>query len=144
MNKKTNSGKKNIVQTLKKTWKSFSFSLPIIFSVLLVVAFLQSIIPQEFYNKIFTGNIILDPFIGAALGSISLGNPIVSYVIAAGLLKSGVSIVAITAFIVSWVSVGIVQLPAESYYFGKRFALIRNITSFIGAILIGIVINFIF
>jgi uncharacterized membrane protein YraQ (UPF0718 family) len=128
--------------TLKKTWKSFRFSLPIIFSVLLVVAFVQSIVPEELYSKIFTGNIILDPIIGAIFGSISIGNPIVSYVIADGLLTNGVSHVAITAFIVAWVSVGIIQLPAESYYLGKRFAFVRNLTSFIGAILIGIIINF--
>jgi len=134
--------KKNIATVLKKTWKSFSFSLPIIFSVLLVVAFIQSIVPEELYSKVFTGNIILDPLLGAIFGSVSLGNPIASYVISDSLLKSGVSLVAITAFIVSWVSVGIIQLPAESYYLGKRFAFVRNITSFIGAILIGIIINF--
>ena len=134
--------KKNYKATLIKTWKSFRFSLPIIFAVLLVVAFIQSAVPEDFYSKIFTGNIILDPIIGAVFGSISLGNPIVSYVIADGLLKNGVSLVAITAFIVSWVSVGIIQLPAESFYLGKRFALVRNIASFIGAILIGIIINF--
>jgi len=134
--------KNNIGTTLKKTWMSFRFSLPIIFSVLLVVAFLQSIIPEELYSKIFTGNIILDPIIGAIFGSISIGNPIVSYVIGAGLLNNGVSLVAITAFIISWVSVGIVQLPAESYFLGKKFAFVRNIASFFGAILIGIVMNF--
>ena len=134
--------KNNIGATLKKTWLSFRFSLPIIFSVLLVVAFLQSIIPVELYSKIFTGNIILDPVIGAIFGSISLGNPIVSYVIADGLLNNGVSLVAITAFIISWVSVGIVQLPAESYFLGKKFAFVRNIASFFGAILIGIVMNY--
>ena len=134
--------KKDIVATLKKTWMSFRFSLPIIFSVLLVVAFLQAIIPVELYSKIFTGNIILDPVIGAIFGSISLGNPIVSYVIADGLLNNGVSVIAITAFIIAWVSVGIVQLPAESYFLGKKFAFVRNITSFFGAILIGIIINY--
>ncbi len=134
--------KPDIKTVLKKTWNSFQFMLPIIFSVLLVVAFLQSIIPEDYYSKIFTGNIIIDPLLGAVLGSISLGNPIVSYVIANGLLSNGVGFIAITAFIVSWVSVGIVQLPAESFYLGKRFALVRNIASFFGAILIGIIINF--
>ncbi len=135
--------KKKFKIILKKTWVAFRFAIPIIFSVLLIVAFVQAIVPENFYAKIFSGNIFLDPVVAAVFGSISLGNPIVSYVIAAGLLKNGASIVAITAFIVSWVTVGIIQLPAEAFFFGKRFAIVRNLSSFIGAILIGIIINYI-
>lgn len=127
-----------------KTWKAFKFVIPIILSVLLIVAFIQALVPEESYKKVFSGNIFLDPFIAAILGSISLGNPIVSYLIGNGLLQNGVSLVAVTAFIVSWVTVGIIQLPAEYYFLGKRFTLVRNITSFIGAILIGITIGLIF
>jgi len=126
-----------------KTWKAFRFVIPIILSVLLIVAFIQTLVPPESYKKIFSGNIFLDPLIAAALGSISLGNPIVSYVIGDGLLQNGVSLIAVTAFIVSWVTVGIIQLPAETFFLGKRFALVRNLTSFIGAILIGILVGYI-
>ena len=128
---------------LGKTWKAFKVSILILFSILLVVAFAQALIPPGSYNKIFSGNIFLDPLIGAVLGSISLGNPIVSYVIGDGLLKNGVGLVAVTSFIISWVTVGVIQLPAESFFFGKRFALIRSTTSFVGAILIGILVGYI-
>ena len=127
---------------LNKTWRAFRFVIPIILSVLLIVAFAQAVIPVESYKKIFTGNLFWDPLIGAVLGSVSLGNPIVSYVISDGLLNNGVSVIAVTAFIVSWVTVGFVQLPAEAFYFGKRFAIVRNVSSFLGAILIGILIGF--
>lgn len=142
--KKENILSKNskFIMTTKKTWKSFAASILILFIVLLVVAFAQALIPPNSYNKIFSGNIFLDPLIGALLGSISLGNPIVSYVIGDELLKNGVGLVAVTAFIISWVTVGIVQLPAESFFFGKRFAFVRTLTSFIGAILIGIIIGY--
>ena len=128
---------------LGKTWKAFKVSILILFSILLVVAFAQALIPPGSYNKIFSGNIFLDPLIGAVLGSISLGNPIVSYVIGDGLLKNGVGLVAVTSFIISWVTVGVIQLPAGSFFFGKRFALIRSTTSFVGAILIGILVGYI-
>ena len=126
-----------------KTWKAFRFIIPILGSVLLVVAFIQALVPAEAYKKIFTGNLFLDPLIGALLGSVSLGNPIVSYIIADKLLSSGIGIVAVTAFIISWVTVGIIQLPAESFYFGKRFAMVRTLTSFIGAVAIGIIIGYV-
>ncbi len=136
------SDKSKFKTILNKTWKAFRFVIPIILSVLLIVAFAQAVIPVESYKKIFTGNLFWDPLIGAVLGSVSLGNPIVSYVISDGLLNNGVSVIAVTAFIVSWVTVGIVQLPAEAFYFGKRFAIVRNVSSFFGAILIGILIGF--
>ncbi len=43
---------------------------------------------------------------------------------------------AVTAFILAWVSVGIVQLPMESALFGKKFAITRNIVSFVTAMII--------
>ena len=78
---------------LSKTWKAFRFVIPIILSVLLIVAFIQAVVPVESYKKIFTGNIFLDLFIAAVFGSISLGNPIVSYVISDGLLNKGVGFI---------------------------------------------------
>ena len=62
----------------------------------------------------------------------------VSYIFAGELLKQGISLIAVTAFIVSWVTVGIVQIPAESAILGKRFTLIRNLTAFIFAIIVAI------
>jgi len=46
---------------------------------------------------------------------------------------------AVTAFLVAWVTVGLVQLPAEVMMLGKKFAIIRNITAFIFAIIVAII-----
>ena len=61
-----------------------------------------------------------------------------SYIIGGELLKNGVSLVAVLAFIVSWVTVGTVQLPAESLMLGRKFALLRNGISLIMAIAISV------
>ena len=42
------------------------------------------------------------------------------------------------ALIQTWVTVGLVQLPAEILMLGKRFAITRNILAFISAIIISI------
>ncbi len=128
---------------IDKSWKAFRSVIPIILSVLMVVALIQAVVPSESYKKLFSGNVLLDPLIAAIFGGLSLGNPIVSYVIGAGLLANGVGLVAVTAFIVSWVTVGVIQLPAEVFYFGKRFAIVRSATSFISAIAIGIIMGYI-
>jgi hypothetical protein len=44
----------------------------------------------------------------------------------------------VTAFIAAWVTVGVIQLPAEAAILGKRFALTRNALSFIFAIIVAI------
>ncbi len=54
------------------------------------------------------------------------------------MLVYGVSLFAVTAFITSWVTVGLVQLPAEIAALGKKFALVRNVLSFITSIAIAI------
>ena len=59
-----------------------------------------------------------------------------SYILGGELLAEGVSLLAVTALIVSWVTVGIVQLPAEALMLGKRFAIYRNLMCFLFAIMI--------
>jgi len=126
--------KKSALQTLN----SLKRSILILVSVLLLVSFMISAIPKEFYSKIFTGNNLIDSVIGAIIGSISAGNPINSYIVGGELLNQGIGLIAVTAFILTWVTVGIVQLPAESLMLGKKFAIYRNILSFITAIVVSI------
>jgi len=125
-------------QALVKTIKGFKEFLPILLGVILLIGLLTSIFSEEIYSKIFTGKIFLDPILGALFGSFAAGSPLVSYLIGGELLNQGVSLVAVTAFIITWVSVGLIQLPAESLSLGRRFAVSRNILGFFSAIIIAI------
>lgn len=126
-------------QAFLNTVRAFKKSLPILLGVLMLLALADVLIPKQSYRLIFSGNWFIDPLIGAALGSISGGNPITSYVIGGELRQEGTSMLAVTAFIVSWVTVGIIQLPAEAVMLGKRFAIARNVVSFCSSILIAII-----
>ena len=126
-------------QAFLKTAQSFKRSLPILLGVLMLLALAEGLIPINLYKKIFTGNQIIDPLIGALVGSIAGGNPLTSYIIGGELRLQGISMLAITAFIVAWVTVGVIQLPAEALMLGKRFALVRNLISFITAVIIAII-----
>jgi len=123
-------------QALRKTANNFRQILPILLGVLLLIGLANVAIPKSYYRCIFTRNSLLDSLIGAIFGSILAGNPINSYIIGGELLQQGVGLVAVTTFLLSWVTVGIVQLPAESLMLGRKFALIRNTLSFIMAIII--------
>ncbi len=131
-----------IKQALLKTLNNFKQSLPILMGVLLLIALINTLIPKNIYAKIFTGNAFIDPFIGALMGSVFTGNPITSYIIGGELLKQGISLFAVIAFILSWVTVGIVQLPMEIQTLGKKFAITRNIISFITVIIISVLAVF--
>jgi uncharacterized membrane protein YraQ (UPF0718 family) len=123
--------------------KNLNNSIPILVGVLLLIGLVKSLIPDAFFQKVFTGNRVLDPFVGAVIGSVAGGNPLTSYVIGGELLDKGTSLVAVVAFILSWVTVGVIQLPAESLMLGRRFAFVRNGVSFVFAILIALLTVFV-
>ncbi|MEF8849065.1 MAG: hypothetical protein V5A68_08050 [Candidatus Thermoplasmatota archaeon] len=125
-------GKNNsIVNSFYKAIKAFGKSFPVLISVILVVGLFKIFVPSEVISSVFNGELFRDALFGSILGSISAGNPITSYIIGGELLKEGVSLFAVAAFITAWVTVGVVQMPAEASILGKRFALIRNLLSFL-------------
>ena len=126
-------------QALVKSARAIYKSLPILLGVILLISLANAVIPKTVYASFFRGNPIFDSFIGSAIGSILAGTPITSYIIGGELLNQGISLLAVTAFLVAWVTVGLVQLPAESMLLGKKFAIIRNITAFVFAIIVAII-----
>jgi uncharacterized membrane protein YraQ (UPF0718 family) len=80
---------------------------------------------------------LLGPFYGAAAGGIAIGHPLTSYVLAGEFSAAGFSVATVTAFLVSWVTVGTVHMAAEAAVLGWRFALWRNAVSFALAVAIG-------
>ncbi len=120
--------------------KSFYRALPILLGVILLISLISTIIPKEYLSSIFNHNIWVNTLIATGLGSILAGNPINSYVLGGEFLSLGISLIAITAFLISWVTVGIVQLPAEIMMLGKKFAITRNILSFVFSIIIALLV----
>lgn len=128
---------------LVKAARALYNSVPIFLGVILLIGLINAIIPKTSYATLFSKNIILDSIIGSGIGSVLIGNPITSYILGGEFLAQGVSLVAVTAFIVAWVTVGVVQMPAESLLLGKRFAIFRNATSFVLSVIVAIITVFI-
>ncbi len=123
-----------IKTALKKTRKMFLTVLPILAGMLLLIGLAVTLLPQRISAALFSGAPLGDAVKGAAMGSVATGMPVISYVLGKGLLDAGVGLTAVTALILSWVTVGMVQLPAESMLLGRRFAVLRNLSSFILAV----------
>jgi uncharacterized membrane protein YraQ (UPF0718 family) len=126
-----------------KSARSIFNSLPVFVGVILLIGLVSTLMPKSYYTALFSKNILLDSIIGSGLGSVLAGNPVTSYVLGGELLKQGISLVAVTSFLVAWVTVGLVQLPAEALLLGKKFAILRNILSFLLSIVVAIITVFI-
>lgn len=122
--------------SFKKTWKMFVRTFPNILAIVFLSGLFVEFIPIQKISAFLGRGPLTDGLTGALFGSISTGNPLISYVLGGELLDQGFSLIAVTAFIVSWVTVGSIQLPAEILTFGRRFALVRNIVSFFFAMII--------
>ncbi len=126
--------KEAVIKACKALWKSF----PVLLGAILLISLANTLIPKSFYLVLFSKIPFLDSLIGGLVGSILAGNPVTSYIFGGEMLNQGVSLVAVTAFLVAWVTVGVVQLPAESILLGKRFAIVRNITAFLFSIIVAL------
>lgn len=124
------------IKTFLKSVKSFTLNLPMLFSVILLTGLFEVFITPDMLSSLFTGSIFYDSLIGTISGGVSAGQPFVSYIIGGKLLDNGMSYYAVTAFVLSWVTLGLVQLPYEYSLFGGRFTLIRNLLAFIFVLLI--------
>ena len=132
--------KKSLKLSLQKTVHMFVQVLPIIIGMLLLTSLAITAFPKNISAGFFSGSPLSDAIRGAALGSIAAGHPLASYILGGELISGGVSLFAVTALIVSWVTVGIVQLPVEAMFLGKRFAVLRNTLNFFLAIIIALLI----
>jgi predicted Fe-Mo cluster-binding NifX family protein len=117
--------------------------LPVVTGVVFLVGLFNTFVSKGFLTSFFSGSMWWDSIWGASIGSLFAGNPINSYIIGRQLLGLGVSLVAVTAFICSWVMVGLVQFPVESVALGWKFAVVRNLSCFGLSMAISFVMMFI-
>ena len=133
---------KKTLQGIKKGLKMFIGILPVILSVLLLVSMFLYIVPEKVLISWLGKNSGINGIAVAALiGSISLIPGIIAYPLSAILLKNGVSYHVLAVFITTLMMVGILTLPIEAKYFGMRTSILRNLLSFIGAVIVGVLIG---
>ena len=119
-----------VMQALGSASHQIKNLLPVMISVIFLAGLFMAFLSEKFLTSLFPRTMWGDSLQGAFMGSVFAGNPINSYIIGKQLLELGVSLVAVTAFICSWVTVGLMQLPAESAALGWRFAVVRNLSCF--------------
>ena len=83
----------------------------------------------------------LGMIIASVIGSITLIPGFVAFPLASALLNNGAGIMQIAVFISTLMMVGIVTVPLEIKYFGKKAAIVRNISAFVFSYIVAIVIG---
>jgi uncharacterized membrane protein YraQ (UPF0718 family) len=86
--------------------------------------------------SMFGHNPVIDTLVGTFAGMIAVGQAMISYILGGQLLEQGVSLYAVAAFVLAWVTLGVVQLPAEIAVFGGRFVWYRNVLAVIATIVV--------
>lgn len=138
--------KKKTKMSLKKAWKAFENILPEFLVVILLVGVLLAILNTETISKIIGADSgWIGVAIAAVVGAITLIPGFVAFPMAELLLQNGAGLIQIGAFVSSLMMVGIVTMPVEIRYFGKKIMIIRNSIafafSFIVAYIIGLVVT---
>jgi uncharacterized membrane protein YraQ (UPF0718 family) len=129
-------------KALLTAWKSFENILPQCITVLIIIALFLTVLDTEQISELLGAESgALGLIIGAVVGSITLMPPYVALPLAASLLKSGAGYPQITMFLTTLTMVGIVTLPVEIKYFGRRIAVKRNVYAFIFAVIISLIIG---
>ena len=130
--------KNNIKDAFNKSLKGFLSMLPMLLAILLLLGIFDVYITKDILLSFFISNNFVDTITGTLLGGVLTGNPMISYILGGELTDAGVSLYAVTAFILSWVTIGLVQLPAEVEVFGLRFTFYRTLFTFITTILVSL------
>ena len=129
--------KKNLLKTLM--W--FKEMVPMLFGILLLISMFKELGLFKYLAN-YLGDSFFSVIIADIFGSISAWSTINSYIIADSIWNLQDNMLVITTFLIAWITVWFIQIPAEIYFFGRKFTVIRNITSFIFAIIAAYIIYF--
>lgn len=138
--------RKKTKMALMKAWKSFENILPQFLTILLIIGVMLAVLnPDAISGLIGQQSGWAGTIIASVVGSITLIPGFVAFPLAAALLKNGAGFMQIAVFISTLMMVGIVTMPAEIKYFGRKATVLRNVLAFafsyIVAITIGVVMK---
>lgn len=134
--------KKKTKQALIKAWKSFENILPEFLGVIMLVGILLSVLNPQVISKIIGKESgWLGVILSGIVGAITLIPGFVAFPTAAMLLKNGAGYMQIGAFVSTLMMVGVVTMPVETKYFGKKLALLRNILAFVFSFIVAYIIG---
>jgi len=134
--------RKKTVLALKKAWKSFENIMPQFLSILIIIGILLAVLSPETISRLIGSQSgWLGMGMAAVIGSITLIPGFIAFPLAAALLDNGAGFMQIAVFVSTLMMVGVVTMPVEIRYFGRKATLARNGLAFAFSFVIAIVIG---
>ena len=138
-----------IIRDKRKTMNSIKMSSGLmrnmigeIIGILFLIGLLLTFIPPESIKQFLgSSNVLISTIAAAFVGSITLIPAFVAFPLVGSLINAGASIIPIVAFLTTLTMVGMVTFPLEKREFGIKFALTRNLLSFIFAVIIALLMG---
>ncbi len=132
------------VAALKKGWKSFENLLPQFLPIILLIGIALAVLdPSTISRMLGRESGLAGMALAAAVGSVALMPGFIVFPLAASLLAAGAGYGQIAMLVSTLMMVGIMTLPLESQYFGKKLAIERNFLAFIYAVMSSFIIGYI-
>lgn len=138
--------KRKTLLSLKKAWKMFTGVLPQFIAILLFVGVALAVLSPETIRRMIgeeTG--FIGMLLASLVGAFSLVPVMIAFPIVSELLKSGAGIIQMAVFVSTLTTVGLITIPIETKYLGKKIAVLRNmlafVFSFITAYLMGVLLK---
>lgn len=127
---------------LKKAWKSFENILPQFLSILVLIGIILAVLDEETISRLLGKESgAFGMAIAAVIGSITLIPGFIAFPLAASLLAAGAGYGQIAMFLTTLMMVGVVTIPLEISYFGKRLAIERNLLAFVYAVIASVILG---
>lgn len=118
-------------KAVMKGLKSIEGILPQLIVVLIGIAVILALFDAETISRYLgSGSSFTGVLIAGVVGSITLIPGFVAFPAAGELLRNGAGVLQVATFVSSLMMVGVVTLPMEIKYFGKRAAITRNVVAF--------------
>ena len=134
--------KKKTRIALKKAWKAFENILPEFLVVIMLVGVMLAVVNNDVISKVIGADSgWMGVVLAALIGAITLIPGFIAFPTAALLLKGGAGLMQIAALISTLMMVGIVTMPVEMKYFGKKLTFYRNGLAFLFSFLVAYIIK---
>jgi len=126
---------------VRKGLMMFMGLVPTLLGVLAAVSVLLAAIPPAALSRALSGGGVAAVAIALLAGSVALIPGFIAYPLAGVLKDHGATTAVLSGFITTLLMVGVVTLPIEIRYFGRRIAVVRNALAFAGAVLVAAIMT---
>lgn len=129
-------------KALKKAYKSFMKNLFMLIGMMVLMGVVFSLISADTISQIFGRESGLNGILlGLGIGTVSFIPSFIAFPLGKTLLENGAGYPQVAGFLSALMGVGLVSLPMEIEYFGKKAAVLRNVFALVASLLFIILVG---